>query len=415
MKMKKVRIGLIGYGNRGRLYSSFIKDMLDKVEFVSICDFRANEMKESIASNHVSYVFDNVEDFFNAKLDLDLLLICSMDQYHFQQAKTALELGYNILLEKPISNNLKEVEELNRLANEKNLKVIVTYVLRYTLFYRMIKDIIDSNEIGEIININTTENVSYWHQAHSYVRGNWRNSKETGPMILTKCSHDMDLIYWLMGKNVKRISSFGERSYLKRENAPLNSSDFCTDCPCKDECAFNAYRFYLNNKEWLRPMVGDDLSDEKIIKYLDKSQYSRCVFKCDNDVVDHQIVNIEFDDKTTASHTMNAFTRWCYRDIKVMGSKGCIEGNFEDKKFKVFHFVDNSERVVDICDYTDDFVGHGGGDRIMFVELIDYLLTNKKTVRLTSIQESMVSHEMAFAAEKSRVEDGKVQEIHYKL
>ena len=413
--MEKVKIGLIGYGNRGRLYSSFIKDMLDKIEYVAICDIRAKELKDSIATNHVSYVYDNVEDFYNAHLPLDLVLICSMDQYHFQHAKKALELGYNILLEKPISNNLKEVQELNQLAKEKNLKVIVTYVLRYTLFYRMIKEITDSGEIGEIININTTENVSYWHQAHSYVRGNWRNSKETGPMILTKCSHDMDLIYWLMGKNITKISSFGDRSYLKKENNPLNSSDYCTDCSCKEKCAFNAYRFYLNNKEWLRPMVGDDLSDEKIIHFLNKSQYSRCVFKCDNDVVDHQVVNIEFEDKTTASHTMNAFTRWCYRDIKVMGSKGCIEGNFEEKMFKVYHFLDNSERQVDIRDYTDDFVGHGGGDRIMFAELIDYLLTNQKSIRLTSIHESVMSHEMAFAAEKSRLNDGQVQEIHYKL
>lgn len=413
--MKKIRIGLIGYGNRGRLYCSFIKDLADKVELVAVCDLRAKELHDSIKSLNVSKIYDNDVDFFKAKLDLDLLLICSMDQYHFTHAKQALELGYNLLLEKPISNNLKEVHILNELAQKKNLKVIITYVLRYAIFYKMIKDIIDSGEIGQVININTTENVAYWHQAHSYVRGNWKNSEETGPMILTKCSHDLDLIYWLMGKNVSRISSFGDLTYLKKENAPKDAGEFCEDCKIKDSCAFNAYRFYLNNKEWLRPMVGDDLSDEKIIAYLHHCEYSRCVFKCQNNVVDHQIVNIEFEDKTTASHTMNAYTRYCYRDIKIMGSKGCIEGNFEEKKFKVYHFVDHFEKEINVCDYTNDFVGHGGGDRVMFNELIEYLLSNKKANSLTTIQESVMSHEMAFAAETSRLKNGEVQEIKYKL
>lgn len=413
--MKKIKVGLIGFGNRGRLYSSFIKDLSDKVEYVAVCDYRIEELLDSLKQYNLKHTFKDVEDFFNAKLDLDLVCICSMDKYHFYQTKKCLELGYNVLLEKPVSNNLKEVIELNELAHKNNLKLIVSYVLRYTLFYKMIKDIIDSGEIGKVININNTENVAYWHHAHSYTRGNWKYEKETGPMILTKCSHDMDLIYWLMGKNVDKISSFGNRSYLIKENAPKDAAEYCIDCIEKDNCPFNAYRFYLNNKEWLRPMIGDDLSDEKINSFLDHSQYSKCAYKTNGDTVDHQIVNIEFEDGTTASHTMNSYTRWCYRDIKIMGTKGCIEGNFEDKKFDVYHFIDNSKRTVNIQDYTDDFVGHGGGDRIMFVELIEYLQTGNKSKSLTTLQESVMSHEMAFASEKSRLEKGQVKEISYKL
>ena len=413
--MNKIKVGLIGFGNRGRLYSQFIKDLSDKVEYVAVCDYRINELLDSLKQYNLKHTFADVEDFFNAKLDLDLVCICSMDKYHYYQTKKCLELGYNVLLEKPVSNKLEEVIELNNLAKEKNLKLIVSYVLRYTVFYKMIKDIIDSGEIGKVVNINNTENVAYWHHAHSYTRGNWKFEEETGPMILTKCSHDMDLIYWLMGKNVSKISSFGNRSYLLKENAPENSTTYCIDCPSKDTCPFNAYRFYLNNKEWLRPIIGDDLSEENIMKNLYHSPYTMCAYKTNADVVDHQVVNILFDDKTTASHTMNAYTRYCYRDIKVMGSHGCIEGNFEEKKFKVYHFVDNSEREVDITNYTDDFVGHGGGDRVMFIELIDYLLTGNKTKSLTSISESVMSHEMAFASEESRLEDGQVKDINYKL
>lgn len=409
--MKRIKIGIIGFGNRGRIYSNFIMETLDKVEYVAVCDVRAKQLEESIKKYNVPNIYDNVDDFFNAKLPLDVVFICSMDQYHYKHTIMALNAGYNVLLEKPVSNNLDEVNKINNLATKKNLKVIVTYVLRYSLFYKYIKEVVDSNEIGDIININTTENVAYWHQAHSYVRGNWHNSKLTGPMILTKCSHDMDLIYWLMGKKVSKISSFGNNNYLNKEHTPKNATEYCFDCPNKDNCAFNAYRFYLANPEWLRPMIGDNLNEETINKFLYHNQYSRCVFQCDNDVVDHQIVNIEFEDHSTASHTMNAYTRWCYRDIKIMGTKGCIVGNFEMQKFKVYHFVDNSEKEIDITNYTKDFEGHGGGDRLMFNQFIDYLLTSKKTIQLTSIQESLISHKMAFAAEKSRLNDGKVEEI----
>ena len=406
--MEKVKIGLIGYGNRGRLYSSFIKDHPDDVEYVAICDKRAKSIKKDIEKTGVKYIFSSVNEFYNANLELDLVLICSMDKYHYKHSLMALSCGYNILLEKPISNKLSEVNKLLELSDKKNLKVIVTYVLRYALFYKKIKEIIDSGKIGDVININTTENVGYWHYAHSYIRGNWHDTKETGPMILTKCSHDMDLIYWLSGKKPIAVTSFGGRNYLRFEDAPKESSNFCTDCKYKETCPFNCYYFYYNNKEWLRPMVGDDLSDENIKEYLDYSQYSRCAYKTGADVVDHQIVNIMFEDGTTCSHTMNAYTRWCYRDIKIMGTKGCIEGNFENKSFDVYTFNKNVKETVDITKMTDDFVGHGGGDRIMFNELLDYIKYGTKSVSLTTLEESVISHKLAFMAEKSRLHEGRI-------
>lgn len=412
--MKKIKIGIIGYGNRGRLYTSFLKDMLDEVELIAVCDFRIENFQDELKKDmNVQYFYSNTEDFFAANLDLDLVIVASMDQYHYQNTLDCLNHNYNVSLEKPIAQTLEQVLTLNRIAKEKNLKVIVSYVLRYTLFYREIKKIIDSGEIGDIININTTENVAYWHQAHSFVRGNWRNSKETTPMILAKCSHDLDLIYWLMNKTPKYITSFGNLSYLKKENAPKDSAKYCYDCKLKENCAWNAYKFYLNNRAWLVPMLGvENPTDEQIDNYIRHGQYGRCVFKCDNNVVDHQILNVEFEDKATASHTMNAFTRYCYRDIKVMGTKGQIEGNFEEKKFKVFDFLDNKERVIDIAKMTDDFVGHGGGDRIMMKELIHYLKTGEKSFTLTTLEESVVSHVLCYAAEDSRLHHGKVIKLN---
>lgn len=407
--MKNIKVGLIGFGNRGSLYAKFIKENSERATLVAVADFKINDsdVKERLAEYDVSNKFVSGADLLNAKLDLDLLIISSMDKYHYQEAKEAIELGYNILLEKPISTHVNEIKELETLADKKGVKVIVCHVLRYTIFYKQIKELIKSGKIGEIVNINATENVAFWHEAHSYVRGNWHNSKESGPQILTKCSHDMDILAWLMDKPIKKISSFGDLYWFKKENQPKNAAKRCFLCPLKDKCDFNCYKFYMNNREWLVPFIGRDLSDEKIDNFLKTSDYGRCVYDMDNDVVDHQIVNICFEDNTTASLTMNAFSRWCYRDIKVFGTKADIIGNFEERKIYVNYF-DGTKEEIDINKLTTDFEGHGGGDRIMVNELLDYLLNNKKTDSLTLLHDSVISHLMSLKAEESRLKDGTV-------
>ncbi len=408
--MKKIKVGIIGFGNRGSLYAKFIKEQQERAQLVAVADFRIDDITDRLQQYDIAKKYKNSEDLFNDKLDLDLLIISSMDKYHFQECKKAIMLGYNVLLEKPISVNKEEILELERLANEKGVKVVVCHVLRYTIFYKEIKRLIASGKIGDIVNINATENVAFWHQAHSFVRGNWHNTKECGPEILTKCSHDMDIITWLMNKNVKKISSFGDLYYFKKKNKPIDSASRCCSCKLKDECDFNCYKFYLENREWLTPFIGLDLSDEKIDNFLKTSDFGRCVFDMDNDTVDHQVVNILFDDATTASLTMNAFSRYCYRDIKIYGTKADIIGNFESKIITVNYF-DGSKEEIDINKLTSDFEGHGGGDRIMLNELLDYLQTGKLTSSLTLLHDSVISHLMSLSAEESRINEGKVIDL----
>lgn len=408
--MRKLKIGFIGLGNRGGLYHAFASDRNDVCEIAAMVDFKLDLQIQRLGNRDNAKLYTNTEDFFNDKLDLDLLVISSMDKYHYMDALRGLNLGYNILLEKPISCTMKEVLELEAIAKSKNLKVVVCHVLRYTMFYKKIKDLISEGVLGDIVNINTTENVAYWHQCHSYVRGNWHNVKETGPQILTKCSHDLDIIKWLMNKEVKSIQSYGDLYLFKKENKPANSSTMCYNCPKQKECDFDCYRFYLNNRDWLIPFVGRDLTDEKIDEFLRGSNFGHCVFDMDNDTVDHQVVNILFDDNTTASHTMNAFSNDCYRDIKVYGTKGDLVGNFEDKIITVKLF-NGKQMSYDINKMTDDFSGHGGGDRIMFDELLEYLQTGKTTPSLTLLSDSVISHKMAFLAEESRLENGMPKEV----
>lgn len=408
-----LNVAIIGYGNRGRLYGRFIKSKEDLFEVVAVVDELQSKLDIAKSDFNLSdnQLFKNDKDFFAKNINVDLLIIASMDRYHYQQAIDGINKGYNILLEKPISTSIKECLEIKRLANEKHVKIVVAHVLRYTMFYKKIKKIIESGEIGEIVNLNQTENVSYWHQAHSYVRGNWANSDVTGPMILTKCSHDLDIISWLIDKPVSKISSFGSLSHFKKENAPLNSSQYCKDCAVRKDCPFDAYRFYLNNgREWLRAIIGDDLSDNHINDFLDHNQYSRCVYKCNNNVVDHQIVNVLFKNGTTASLTMNAFSRYCYRDIHVFGTLGEIIANFEDRIIKVNIFNDKSYEI-DINNLTDDFTGHGGGDNAMMLDFYNYITGKKFYNGLTTIDQSVLSHVLAFSAEDSRLDNGKVIDI----
>ena len=403
--MKKLKVGFIGMGNRGGLYHWFASDRSDVCEVSAIVDFKLDLQLSRIGKTNAKHLYTNTDDFFKDALPLDLLCVSSMDKYHYQDALRALNLGYNILLEKPISCKMEEVLHLERVAEEKNLKVVVCHVLRYTLFYKKIKELIDGGTLGNIVNINCTENVAYWHQCHSYVRGNWHSTKETAPQILTKCSHDLDIIQWLMNKKVVKVQSFGDQFFFKKENKPSGSSTMCYNCPINKECDFNAYKFYLKNRDWLIPFAGKDLTDERIDEFLRNSDFGHCAFDMDNDTVDHQVVNILFEDNTTSTLTMNAFSNDCYRDIKVYGTKGDLIGNFEDKIIKVNLF--NGEKMTfDISKMTDDFSGHGGGDRIMFNEFIDYILYGKKTPSLTLLTDSVISHKMAFLSEKSRLNGG---------
>lgn len=410
--MEKLKVGFIGMGNRGALYHWFCSDRTDACEASAIVDFKLDLQLSRIGTTEAKHLYTNTEDFFKDQLPLDLLVISSMDKYHYQDALRGLNMGYNILLEKPISCTMEEVLHLEKLAKEKSLKVVVCHVLRYTMFYKKIKELISNNVLGDIVNINTTENVAYWHQCHSYVRGNWHNTAETGPQILTKCSHDLDIIQWLMNKKVKSIQSFGDLYFFKKENKPQNSGVMCYNCPINKECDFNAYKFYLSNRDWLIPFAGKDLTDEKIDQFLRTSNFGHCAFDMDNDTVDHQVVNILFEDNTTASHTMNAFSKDCYRDIKIFGTKGDLVGNFEDRIIKV-QLYNGETLTFDISKMTDDFSGHGGGDRVMFNELIDYIREGVTTDSLTLLSDSVISHKMAFLAEESRLNGGIPKGVEY--
>lgn len=410
-----VKVAILGLGSRGATTYGDYLITLNDVKISAICDIDKDKLNFYQNKYHVEKkdCFLNSEDFFKAGKLADILIIATMDQDHYSQAMKALDLKYHLLLEKPIALNLKQCLDIENKALKNNLYVVVCHVLRYSLFYKKIKEIVNSKILGNIININTTENVGYWHQAHSFVRGNWNNSNKTSPMILQKCCHDFDILNWIIDKKPLNVSSFGSLSLFKKENAPKDSSNYCYDCKIQNNCPYNAVKYYVdsikNDKDlgWPYDVVVLNPTKDKVLAAIKNGPYGRCVYKCDNNVVDHQIVNIQYEDNITVTHTMCAFSKDCYRDIKIFATRGDLIANTLNNTIIYHTFVDNKEFVIDVSKLTNDLSGHMGGDKLMINELLK--LINKETSQLdSSIEKSVLSHVIAFAAEKSRINKGVV-------
>ena len=317
-----------------------------------------------------------------------------------------------MLLEKPISNKESECRKLLKAQKQYGGKVFVCHVLRYAPAFVKVKEILDTGVIGDIVMIDSIENVFYFHQAHSFVRGNWRRKDETSPMILAKCCHDLDLLQWYAGSKCDTISSIGDLRYFKKENQPEGAADRCTECKFVDTCPYSAVRGYVTDKIWGAEALTNQrpFTDELIMDTLKTGPYGRCVYTCDNDVVDNQIVMARFANGITANLRMTAFTHGGGRTMKFYGTLGELEFDQDRKFIEVKPFGKEVERI-DTDNLVERGYGHGGGDQGIVNGLYD--LMTGKTTGGTTLAHSIESHLMAFTAEKSRLKGGKVYKIKH--
>ncbi|MGD9887402.1 MAG: Gfo/Idh/MocA family protein [Bacilli bacterium] len=403
--MKKVTVAILGFGSRGFTYANIIRDHPNEAMIIAICEKNLQKKPLILAQYQLAehQYFENEDDFFNQGKLADILVISTMDQDHFRQAQKALELGYDLLLEKPIATTKEHCQAILDKANQLNRKVAVCHVLRYTPFYQKLKSIIEDGEIGEIVTLHQTEHIGYFHYAHSYVRGNWRNSATSSPMILAKSCHDLDIIRWLIKSDCTKITSFGNLFYFNKEHAPQGSKPFCYQCHV--DCPYHAVHFYKENPMWamvfsLNQHIEEVLTDESL-------SYSRCVYQSDNNVPDHQVVQMEFKNRATASLTITAFSQKTHRSIKIHGTKGEVEGDMENMEIVVNLYGGKSYRI-DVSKLADDFSGHAGGDKKMVLDFVRNIRNKEPISGLTDINNSLESHFMAFDAEDSRQKGGKV-------
>lgn len=411
--MKKLKVVLIGGGDRGMRYTNIMKDhMPEHYEVIAVAEPLENR-RHFVRDRHSipeEMCFTDWKPLLEKGKIADLCVIATMDRDHFAPAMKAIELGYDLLLEKPIAPTQEQCTLLTKAAKEKGVRVVICTVLRYSDVFCALKRIIDDGKVGKIMSINHEECVGIVHQSHSFVRGNWGNVERSSNMLLQKSCHDIDILQWLLQKKCLKVQSYGALSYFTRENAPEGSPERCHEgCPASETCPFNAVKLYYDDKEngWFRGAATKHVyhTDELVEKALKETLYGKCVYKCDNDVVDHQTVNMLFEDNVTVTFSMNAFNAGG-RHIHIMGTKGEIRAALDSgSPIDVYSYETKSTKTYDI--YGTDGVtgGHGGGDEGIIAALYEYLTGNYTGKSIPDIWESYYNHSIVFAAEKSREEN----------
>lgn len=415
---RPITFAICGCGSRGlEAYAAYQKHRPDRMRIVAGADCRPGRLallreRYGVAEE---LCFASDERLLDQPKLADVMLIATQDRQHVPAALRALDKGYHVLLEKPISPELSECRCLLEKARETGRIVVVCHVLRYTPFYAVLESLVRRGEIGRLETIDAVEHVGYWHYAHSFVRGNWRRADETSPMILAKSCHDMDILRWLAGDRCLKVQSFGSLDHFRAENAPAGAAARCLDgCACRESCLYDAERIYLDSRHcglrqgrdgWPNNVVaGGPPTEEKLYEALRTGPYGRCVYHCDNDVVDHQTVSLTFANGVHATFTMTAFTETCRRTIKLTGTLGEIEGDMEKNTLLLRRFG-QEEEVISPDDSKSEFAGHGGGDAGLMEQFCS-LIESGGAESLTGIDASVESHVMALAAEASRLRGG---------
>lgn len=425
-----LKIAIIGLGARGaEVYGKYIQTHPNEAQIVQIADMDVRKReKYQLAYGLLNQnVYSCGEALLKDTKIADAVIIATPDKDHYKDVMVALDKGYDILLEKPISPNLEECIEIRDKAIKLNRKVVLCHVLRYAPMYQKIKALIEEHAIGEVILVDQIEHIGYWHFAHSFVRGNWRNKALSAPIILAKTCHDFDNILWFMNEKPTRVSSMGNLFLFKANQAPEGATKRCLDgCKVKETCPFDAEKIYINNQRaypedakssWPFVVLDPNPTETTLYEALRNGPYGRCVYHCDNDVMDHQIVNIGFEHGKHAHLTLVAHTGSTYRQVKIVGTRGEILANDRDQIIEIKRFdgtFDVKPEIIDIKAMTEPLEGHGGGDARMMKEFIEYVQNKHHKTMLTAIDRSVDSHILAFAAEESRMKDGQLIQLNPK-
>ncbi|WP_050639089.1 MULTISPECIES: Gfo/Idh/MocA family protein [Clostridia] len=412
--MKQLKLGLIGAGERGaNCYAPYALKYPAEVKFVCVAE-PLKARRDVFADAHgigEAGRFSDWHEMLEQSGELDGVIVATQDRQHYEPAMAAIEKGLNLLLEKPMAETAEKTKEIVDAAGEKGVLLMVCHVLRHTPFFRAVKKVIDEGKIGKIQSIHHIENIGFWHYAHSYVRGNWRSSDETTPMIVAKCSHDTDILNYLLdGIRCTKISSFGSLSWFRPENAPEGATKRCEDCIHNKSCMYSAYKYLEDRKlrQNFRDIIKRTDDNDEFLKYMLTTPYARCVYHCDNNVADHQVVMMEYEGGVTASWQASAFTMDTARQTKIMGTAGEIEGSIDEDRFIIRDFASGNETTVEV--HIPKTL-HSGGDECIMETFTNALRNPGEKNLMYSAKLSLQGHVMAYAAEESRMKGGKVIEL----
>ncbi|SIQ22639.1 Gfo/Idh/MocA family protein [Halanaerobium kushneri] len=399
---KTVTVAIIGAGDRGRgAYGQFIKNNSDKIKAVAVAEPNQKKRKLFADEHNIKekLQYNSWENFLNQKKLADGIIISTLDNMHLNPVLYAMEKGYKILLEKPITPNLNDTFKVLQKAQKTNSDILVCHVLRYTPFYQKLKKILKKEYIGKIRFINHIEKIGYYHFAHSYVRGNWRNTSVAAPIILAKSCHDLDLLYWLTDEKCIELSSHASLDFFNENNHPKGATNKCLDCSIESECPYSAKKIYLNGSDgWPTSVITDDFSYEAKIEALRKGPYGRCVYKCDNNVPEVQTIRMTLTNNIEVNFALTAFSDKITRKTSIFGTKGEINADFDRGIIKINKFGFSEQKIK----VKKSKSGHNGGDAGVMKEFIKMIQGKNKSDSISILENSIESHIMAHAAEKSR-------------
>ena len=397
--MKKIKIAIIGAGVRGRYtYGDYIQRNKDLYEVVSVVENkigRRNKLKE-IFNLSDEQIFEDMDSFFESEKIADVVIISSIENTHYEGCIRSLQKGYDVLVEGPVVNNLDQVINLQQTCEKNKDKIFMASMpYRYSYFFEKLKSLIDSEEFGNLININYNSYVGYEKFVHKYVRGNWRLDSDSAPILLTNSCYDIDILEYLTNSKCEKISCFSNLNHFKRENLKLDMSELCIRCSRDTKCPFYAQKIYLNNKE-LSKSIHINPTKDNISEILNKSQYGQCVYSCDNNVSDNLISIIKFKNNITASLNISAFTQKEDINIRLMFTKGEIYGNLNEHSISIKKFIDNDEIIIKLPkDNMDD----------KLIESFFDAVRNRKGNTKSTVSSILNSHIVAFAGEFANVSE----------
>ncbi|MFP4470774.1 MAG: Gfo/Idh/MocA family protein [Bacteroidales bacterium] len=402
----KITAIVAGAGNRGNVYGGYAlkhPDVLDIVGVAEPIEIRRSRFteKHGIDPDKAFYTW---EEIFERPKFADAVIITTPDKLHYGPAMKALAMGYDLLLEKPIAQSWKECKDILDLAEKNGRIVAVCHVLRYSPYYRKIRETIENGDLGELVSVQHMEPIQHEHMSHSYVRGNWRREEDNVPILLAKSCHDLDILRWWLDRNCEYVSSFGSLKWFRAANAPDGAPMRCTDgCPAEAACPYSALKIYYRNRTYLHHFdlpEDRDLWGDAIMTNLKEGPYGRCVYHCDNDVADHQVVSMQFAGDVTANFNMEAFTQYYGRRTRIMGSMGDLVGDENDL---YFHNFRNGEVTKwNVRENAEITSGHGGGDYGLMRDFLHAVSKHDSSLLTSTLAASMESHLMGFKAEESR-------------
>ncbi len=415
--MPPVRLIVVGAGSRGAIYAEYARANPAAVKIVGVAEPR-DFYRDRLAREHAidpALVTSDWRKLLDRPRLADGVILATPDTEHAEPAVAFADRGYHLLLEKPMAPSADECRRIVAAAERNGVMFAVCHVLRYTRYTEWVKALIDAGRIGEIVSLDHLEPVGYWHQAHSFVRGNWGNQARSSSMLLAKSCHDLDWIRHVVGRACLKVSSFGGLKHFRREAQPAGAADRCLDCAVEPSCPYSAPRIYLGRVRagytgWPVDVLTSDLTEAGVTEALRTGPYGRCVYTSDNDVVDHQVVNMLFEGGATASFTMTGFTRQRDRETRIFGTRGELYGN--GTVIEVHDFLTDRTETFRTDQASDGSIatGHGGGDGRLMEQFVAAIATGDRSKIRSGPAESLETHLMVFAAETAR-RDGVVASI----